>query len=402
MLKLPRLSLPGTNRGRGLRETLDLINPYLKQAGITRVGVVSGLDIAPLPVVMVTRPLSASLSVTQGKGLTLEAAKVSGVMEAIEHFHAETVEGELCLATERELTGSRADTGSLAARSARYSPHARMLWQRARGLSSNHAIWVPFDLVHLDLRTRGPGGNGCFIPNSNGLASGNCLEEATVHALCEVIERHLTAEFYDMSVEEQERRRLVGGSVGDPACRSLIEALARAGLSTTIWDLTNDLQVPCFLCEVLGKHEPFRPVGAARGFGCHTDSGIALTRAISEAVQSRLTDIAGSRDDIAPQDRTESAMRDLVTRGQWQRRSEVPARHLFRSIPSHSFSSFDEECSWLVTRITSLGRGEPMLVDLSKRGWPVAVVRVIAPGLRFGPLERADIAPPNHPSKGSP
>ena len=34
----------------------------------------------------------ASLAVSQGKGLTLEAAKASGVMEAVELYHAERIE----------------------------------------------------------------------------------------------------------------------------------------------------------------------------------------------------------------------------------------------------------------------------------------------------------------------
>jgi len=86
--ELPRIEQEGAFRGRNAAETLDLLQPFLRRAGITRVAVVHGLDVVPIPVVMVTRPLSSSLSVTQGKGVTLEQAKVSGIMEAIEHFHA--------------------------------------------------------------------------------------------------------------------------------------------------------------------------------------------------------------------------------------------------------------------------------------------------------------------------
>ena len=40
---------------------------------------------------------------SQGKGLTLEAAKASGVMEAIELYHAERIELPLKLGSAREL-----------------------------------------------------------------------------------------------------------------------------------------------------------------------------------------------------------------------------------------------------------------------------------------------------------
>ena len=52
--------------------------------GITRIANVTGLDRTGIPVVMVVRPNARSVAVSQGKGLTLAAAKASGVMEAAE------------------------------------------------------------------------------------------------------------------------------------------------------------------------------------------------------------------------------------------------------------------------------------------------------------------------------
>ena len=59
--------------------------------GITRIANVTGLDTIGIPVVMVCRPNSRSVSVSQGKGLTLAAAKASGVMESVEGYHAEHI-----------------------------------------------------------------------------------------------------------------------------------------------------------------------------------------------------------------------------------------------------------------------------------------------------------------------
>ncbi len=55
--------------------------------GITRIADVTGLDTIDIPVVMVSRPNSRSVSVSQGKGCTLAAAKASGLMESVEGFH---------------------------------------------------------------------------------------------------------------------------------------------------------------------------------------------------------------------------------------------------------------------------------------------------------------------------
>src|SRR5439155_960795 len=59
--------------------------------GITRVANITGLDRIGIPVVTVCRPNARSLSVSQGKGVTLAAARASGLMEATELYHAEHV-----------------------------------------------------------------------------------------------------------------------------------------------------------------------------------------------------------------------------------------------------------------------------------------------------------------------
>ncbi len=82
----------GTHRTVDPAATLARVRPHLASMGITRIANVTGLDRTGVPVVMVCRPNARSLAVSQGKGLTLDAAKASGVMEAIELYHAERIE----------------------------------------------------------------------------------------------------------------------------------------------------------------------------------------------------------------------------------------------------------------------------------------------------------------------
>src|ERR1700742_693684 len=91
--------LAGTHRQVDPAHTLARVQPLLATMGITRVANVTGLDTIGIPVVMVCRPNARSLSVSQGKGLTLDAAKASGLMESIELYHAETITLPLKLAT---------------------------------------------------------------------------------------------------------------------------------------------------------------------------------------------------------------------------------------------------------------------------------------------------------------
>ncbi len=71
--------------------------------GITRIANITGLDSIGIPVTMVCRPNARSLAVSQGKGLDLVAAKVSGLMESVETYHAETITLPLKIATYEEL-----------------------------------------------------------------------------------------------------------------------------------------------------------------------------------------------------------------------------------------------------------------------------------------------------------
>src|SRR3954469_14776054 len=64
--------------------TRSRLSAYLPGHGITRVGNVTGLDRLGIPVYMAMRPNSRSLSVSQGKGLSHDAAWVSAVMESLE------------------------------------------------------------------------------------------------------------------------------------------------------------------------------------------------------------------------------------------------------------------------------------------------------------------------------
>ena len=84
-------------------ETLARLKPLPPKMGITRLANVTGLDVIGIPVVMSVRPCSRSLSVSQGKGLDLDSAKVSAAMESVEGYHAERVTGPLELASHDEL-----------------------------------------------------------------------------------------------------------------------------------------------------------------------------------------------------------------------------------------------------------------------------------------------------------
>lgn len=381
----------GTHRSRSPEKTLTLVAPFLEVAGITRVAVVTGLDTLGIPVVMVTRPAGRSLSVTQGKGSTLELAKVSGIMEAIEHYHAETIERPLRYASYDDFRSERTVDITRLVSTGMGSTADPCLWIAASSLVDSATTWVPFETVHLDYRLPLPAGSGRFLASSNGLASGNCLDEAIVHGLFEVVERHHAALFYERDVRSQAARRVAISSIDNSDCQLLLDKIAAAGARVALWDLSEPLGVPCFLCDLIdGTRETFRPLPRARGLGCHANKAIALSRAITEAAQSRLTNIAGSRDDIL-----DSGLQSANQAANWhlavKQHAETRDGKTFDAIPSFDFATFEQERAWLVDRLLQSGIGDPVVIDLSKPGWPVSVVRVVVPGLlNSNPASRVD------------
>ena len=370
-------------RSRPARETLDSIKPYLHSFGVTRVANVTGMDSVGIPTIMVTRPNSRSLSVSQGKGVDLDSAKASGICESVEQWHAERIARPLRLARFDELShDSRViDVGRLPSYLDRFDPGRRTLWIEGYELTSVESCFVPFEMVHLDFTLPFPEGSGCFMPGSNGLASGNTPVEAVLHGLCELIERDALTLFYGMSWDEQWQRRIDLQSVADPSNRRLLEAFAQADIDVAVWEITSDVGVPAYLCSIIEhSRDPFRPIGLARGSGAHVDASAALSRALTEAAQSRLTRIVGTRDDIQNADfellrterKFEEGRRQIAAPGQ-------PPRE-FR--PSRSRREhFEEDVAWLRDRLAFAGMPEIVLVDLSRPGLPISVFRVVVPGL---------------------
>ncbi len=64
----------GTHRTTSPEDTLTKVKPLLKEMGITRLANLTGLDRIGIPVISAVRPNSRSVSISPGKGASLEAA----------------------------------------------------------------------------------------------------------------------------------------------------------------------------------------------------------------------------------------------------------------------------------------------------------------------------------------
>jgi ribosomal protein S12 methylthiotransferase accessory factor len=331
--------------------------------------------------------MEGSLCVNAGKGVTSVEAQVGAYMEAIEFALAEPGASrvEVTLATPRDvLDGSRRAEAILdfcpIARK-RFDLGAPLACVEAFELIGQRATLVPAELVLLPYVRRT--GTGNFGSHSNGLASGNNVSEATLHGLFEVIERDIRS--FQIVRDQSLIIRLE--SLPD-AAQDLVNRIHEARLELVIRSHPSPFGLPFFqaiTCDPSAEG----PFYLTAGYGCHLVREIALVRAITEAVQSRLSWIHGGRDDLARQfqdfARLSIADPTHVVLGQMAAIRERGERIDFRATPDGDLESWSvtEAVAKTIERLQSNGIRHVCRVIFTQPDDPLAVVRVIVPRLEY-------------------
>ena len=374
----------GTHRSQSLYYTLKHVRRLAPVMGITRVANVTGLDTVGIPVVMICRPNSRSVAVSQGKGIDLASARASGLMEAAELYHAETITLPLHLATYEELRYQHnvVEVDELPwASNSRFHPNLRLLWCEGRDLLNGENVFVPYEMVHTNYTTPLPDGNGCFTATSNGLASGNAIIEAVSHGICEVIERDATTLWKCRQEERFDKNRLDLASLDDVLCQEVVQKLERSGLSVAAWDITSDVKIATFACFIVPREDSkIWHFSVAAGYGCHPAREVALLRALTEAAQARLTVISGLRDDFRAEAYEQLLNPDVVRAVRNRISASAPTRR-FSDVPTWDGDTLEDDVEWELECIRKAGIRRVVVVDLTKPEFGLPVVRVIVPGL---------------------
>jgi ribosomal protein S12 methylthiotransferase accessory factor len=124
-------------------------------------------------------------------------------------------------------------------------------------------------------------------------------------------------------------------------------------------------------------------VGACSGCVTHPDARIALTRALTEAAQSRLSGIQGGREDLP----------DHVPAGgapPAERKHESGPEISFDEIASHQHPSVNEDVEFIIDRMRQSGFEQAVVVDITRPEVGIPAVRVIVPRSEAWTLYFAD------------
>lgn len=348
-------------------DTLRDIQGYLKEAGVTRLCNITGMDRIGIPVYASVRPDSQSLAVDSGKGFEPEQAKCSAAMESLERYWCD----EAKLVEWEGYVIPNSVTDFPLARGAHFNPVYQHIWTEAKVWTSRDfgaARAVPYYFVKIYDKEL-PLYQMCWQSGTNGLASGNDMEEAICSGLYELIERDAVSIY----MYGDSPKRIDLDSIEHEDCREMLDMCENTGIGVYVYDVTSNIDIPVFVCIMVDEQIQ---VGMYKGCGAHLDSHIAIRRAICEAAQSRAVFIAGARDDMAMT--KQKTMRSMGTAMDWN-----------ASLSSEETTNYVSRCQELSNKdaiiyVEDILRkqkcGRVLVVEMCDKP-NLAVVRVMVSGL---------------------
>ncbi|MFH9353582.1 TOMM precursor leader peptide-binding protein [Kitasatospora sp. NPDC017646] len=255
---------------------------------------------------------------------------------------------------------------------------AELDWTRAWSLTHDEERLVPSGYAwygHPDLQQ-----HFYCVGDSNGCASGNTLEEAILQGFCEVVERDAVALWWYNRLAQPEFDL---DSLNDPYVDTMRAFYASVDRELWVLDLTSDLGVPVFAAISRRRHEV---EDIMVGFGAHPDPKIAAIRALTEVNQ--FLPFVDRRDENG---NTLYRTDDLETL-EWCRTATIASEPWLlpdRARPASTLADFapltgDDLAGHVRDCVERARRAgvEVIVLDQSRPDLDLAVVKVIAPGMR--------------------
>ena len=412
-------------RVKSAQDTLTEIISVCNEMGVTRISDITYMDKVYIPNYSVFLPgTEDSIWVYSGKGTTKISARAGGLMESVERYCSlsSTYSKNFIQGTYLQLSKTHKVLHPYEVVEPvvqTYNDHNSISdFMPGYDLLNNEDVLVPAQLALSKYSARHPSVCTFLYSHTNGLASGNVMEEAICHALCEVIERD-AASIADLCASSlpytilkkiNSLNNLENGSaktaqfpedkfVDDSSIfqdvdiseiaeefepiKFLVKSFHDKGISLLIKDITQkDIGIATFVAssieQITSDYGYF-----AKGYGTHLDARIALTRAITELSQTRAANIQGARDDLKKIQYKEN---DEIYKRKWQ---FMPASSTTNKKKSIKFSEINtyvkedilDDIKILLNKLKKAKLKRVIIVDLTNPNVGIPVVRAIVPGL---------------------
>jgi ribosomal protein S12 methylthiotransferase accessory factor YcaO len=408
-------------------DTLAKVMPFCEEIGITRISDITFMDRLYIPNYSITLPgTDDTFWVYGGKGTTRTQAKVSALMESIERYSSmhktspRTVIRDSYLHLSNSCIKVLHPNEVIEPLNPNFNESSMIDFLIGFDLLTNEEVFVPAELAYYRYFPKHPSVPVFQSSHTNGLASGNVLEEAICHALCEVIERDAVSiadlcascipyNIIDKIGESFEANKCSNSNLIDsigaqfvddptiypdvdisqatrefPPIKNLLRKFTDAGIPLMIKDITQkDLHIPTIAASsiewITHDYGLF-----AKGYGTHLDSRVALIRAITELAQTRAANIQGARDDLK---RIQYKEKDEIYKRKWQ---FMPSSSLtghknnvieFSEIQTYVNKNILAEINQILSVLKEAGIRRAVIVNLTNPDIEIPVVRAIVPGL---------------------
>jgi thioglycine synthase len=403
----------GTSRTIPINATLEKASIVSQRIGVSRIADITNMDRLGIPNYSAVLPGTEDyIWVYSGKGPTHRHARASALMESIERYCSlpSGSNKTFIRGTYQDLSKSYSilhPDDVIEPMSFQYRDNMTMDFLPGIDLLNEKNVLVPVPLVLFRYTPKAPAVNPFAFHHTNGLASGNVLEEAICHGLCEVIERDAISiaelrtraiPFHYLKVIENSLKekgynisplpvnRFVDDNTIYPdvdltnvdfeQAKLLKRKFQSANLPLIIKDITSDVRIPTFAASCIEwiSHDYGY---LAEGHGTHPDARIALIRAMTEVSQTRAANIQGARDDLRKIHYGENNTDDKRA---WQ---FMPSKDIIDYNEVDSFFSEDilDDIRLILENLRSVGIRRAIIVDLTNPDIGIPVVRAIVPGL---------------------
>jgi ribosomal protein S12 methylthiotransferase accessory factor len=380
----------GTHRVIAPKETIEINEDKLKTAGITRIADITDLDRIGLPIYTAIRPTAedGAVSIYGGKGITKDHARASAMMEGFERYSAERHESDnTTIATLDEISalGDYIDPESLNLPKDFKKQNLNSMkleWSIAKDIISEKEYYTPTNAIYHPY-VGSEGSESLFKSNTNGLASGNILEEAILHGIFEVIERDAWSIF---ELTHKNYAQIDLDSIESDIVNDTIDKFESEGIKIKLMDFTADINVPTIAAsadDTITKDAGLLTLG----MGTHLDPEVAILRALTEVAQSRATQINGAREDTVRADFAREAGYERMKRINKYYFRDEDEKIALSSIENNSTTSITKDLEIVKEELIANDIDKILYYDLTRPELDVSVVRVIIPEMELYALD---------------
>jgi putative methanogenesis marker protein 1 len=375
----PKVYILETHRSKSPADTLRFIDGMKETLGMKSFQDATYLDRIGLPVFTCYR-IRPDQSKTwhTGKGFTAVQAQVSLTMEGIERYCSEfrdEYRDRLVLDSYKNLKKKGLavlDPDALILpQFSQYAPGDVLHWISGYDLIGREEILTPACAVyhpfHLDDKP-------LINSHTDGIASGNTMEEAVFHGLMEVIERDAwsIAKFSGaacnaIAIEDRPENQFL---------LDIVDKFNRANIEIVAKDITSDIGIPVIAAFSQDlEQESMIPID---GFGAHLDPKVAMARALTEVATTRALFIQkygfdGLREELPAYYFMDSAGEDF--------RFYAHAEKALADMEVGYHDDVLDDIKKSAGILQSRGYERLIVVDLTRPDVGLPTVRVIVPGM---------------------